>query len=235
MSIVLADCRDREAYDADHVPGAVHLDPETQLSEPTDDPSVGGRHPLPTAETLAATFAIVGIGDETFVLAYDAGAGYAARCWWVLRHLGHDACGTFDLRAYAGPLVGDVPDVTPATFTPRVRDDDTIDASELQERLDDPSLVLVDARAPARWRGEVEPLDPIAGRIPGARNAFFERPLPVGLVDAPELAVYCGSGITAAVVAQRLILAGRADTRLYPGSFSEWCRDPSNPIERGDP
>jgi thiosulfate/3-mercaptopyruvate sulfurtransferase len=110
-----------------------------------------------------------------------------------------------------------------------------IDADEIRARLDDPSLVLVDARAPERWRGDVEPLDPVAGRIPGARNAFFEEPLPDALVDAPELGVYCGSGVTAAVVAQQLVLAGRDDVRLYPGSFSEWCRNPSNPIERGNP
>ncbi len=95
--------------------------------------------------------------------------------------------------------------------------------------------MLLDARAPERWRGDVEPLDPVAGRIPGARNAYFVEPLPDGLLDARELVAYCGSGVTAAVVAQRLMLAGRDDVRLYPGSFSEWCRDPSNPIERGNP
>ena len=106
---------------------------------------------------------------------------------------------------------------------------------EIRTRLGDPSLVLLDARAPERWRGDVEPLDPVAGRIPGARNAYFVEPLPGGLLDARELVAYCGSGVTAAVVAQRLMLAGRDDVRLYPGSFSEWCRDPSNPIERGNP
>ena len=110
-----------------------------------------------------------------------------------------------------------------------------IEAAEIRDRLGDPSLVLVDTRATERWRGDTEPLDPVAGRIPGARNAYFEDPLPDDLVDAPELAVYCGSGVSAAPVVQRLVLAGRDDTRLYPGSFSEWCRDPSNPIERGDP
>jgi thiosulfate/3-mercaptopyruvate sulfurtransferase len=107
---------------------------------------------------------------------------------------------------------------------------------ELRARLDDPSLVLVDTRAPARWRGDTEPLDPVAGRIPGARNVFFEDPvIPADLLEAPELVVYCGSGVSAVPVLQRLIVAGRGDARLYPGSFSEWCRDPSNPIERGSP
>jgi thiosulfate/3-mercaptopyruvate sulfurtransferase len=81
----------------------------------------------------------------------------------------------------------------------------------------------------------VEPLDPVAGRIPGSRNAYFELPLPEDATAPSEVATYCGSGVTAAVIAQRLVLAGREDVRLYPGSFSEWCRDPSNPIERGDP
>ena len=224
------------AYEAGHLPGAVHLDPETELSTPPDDPAVGGRHPLPDPEALAAIFGRVGIGPETFVLAYDDGAGWAARCWWLLRHLGHDLAGTFDVHAYSGPVTSEEPAPSPFTrFVPQVRSGDVIDAAEIRERLGDPSLVLVDARAPERWRGDTEPLDPVAGRIPGARNAFFEAPLPDGLLDAPELGVYCGSGVTAAVVAQRLVLAGRDDVRLYPGSFSEWCRNPSNPIERGDP
>lgn len=233
MSVRLVDCRPRAAYEAGHVPGAVHLDPETELSTPTDDPSVGGRHPLPDPHALAAVLAAKGVGPDTFVLAYDEGGGWAARCWWLLRHLGHDFAGTLDLRAYAGPLATDEPRVERAAFTARIRDDDIAEMDEIRGRLGDPSLVLVDTRAPERWRGDTEPLDPVAGRIPGARSAFFEEPLPEGLLDAPELVVYCGSGVSAAPVVQRLVLAGRDDVRLYPGSFSEWCRDPDNPIERG--
>ena len=99
---VLVDCRPLAAYESGHVPGAVHLDPERDLSAPADDPAVGGRHPLPDPGTLAAAFGAAGIDGSTFVLAYDEGTGWAARCWWLLRHLGHDACGTFDLRAYVG-------------------------------------------------------------------------------------------------------------------------------------
>ena len=235
MSVRLVDCRPRDAYDAGHLPGAVHLDPETELSTPTDDPSVGGRHPLPDPHVLATAFAGAGIDRETFVLAYDEGTGWAARCWWLLRHLGHEAAGTFDPRAYVGPLTTDEPRVERAAFVAHVREDDIAEMDEIRTRLGDRSLVLVDARAPERWRGDSEPLDPVAGRIPGARNAFFEEPLPDGMVDAPELVVYCGSGVTAAPVVQRLVLAGRDDARLYPGSFSEWCRSPENPIERGTP
>jgi thiosulfate/3-mercaptopyruvate sulfurtransferase len=235
VSVRLADCRPREAYEAGHLPGAVHLDPEATLSAATGHPAVGGRHPLPDPHVLGAAFAAAGIGRETFVLALDEGTGWAARCWWLLRHLGHDLCGTLDQRTYAGPLTTDEPHVERAAFVPHVRDDDTIDADEIRARLGDPTLVLYDARAPERWRGDVEPLDPVAGRIPGARNAFFELPLPDDATDAPEVATYCGSGVTACVTAQQLVLAGRDDVRIYPGSFSEWCRDPSNPIERGDP
>ena len=235
MTIRLVDCRPRDAYEAGHLPDAVHLDPETQLSTPTDDPSAGGRHPLPDPHVLATAFAGAGIERRTFVLAYDEGTGWAARCWWLLRHLGHDAAGTFDARAYVGPLTREEPRVERAAFVAHVRDDDVAEMDEIRQRLGDPALVLVDARAPERWRGDTEPLDPVAGRIPGARNAFFEESLPDGLVDAPELVVYCGSGVTAAPIVQRLVLAGRDDARLYPGSFSEWCRNSENPIERGTP
>ena len=189
---------------------------------------------MPDPYALGALFARAGIGPKTFVLAYDDGtSGWAGRCWWLLRHVGHDAAGTFDLRAYEGPLSTEEPRVDRAPFVAHVRDDDTAEMEEMRARLDDPALVLVDARAPERWRGDTEPLDPVAGRIPGARNAYYLAPLPGGLLDAPELVVYCGSGVSAAPVVQRLVLAGRDDVRLYPGSFSEWCRDPSNSIERG--
>jgi thiosulfate/3-mercaptopyruvate sulfurtransferase len=235
VSVRLVDCRPREAYDAGHLPGAVHLDPEMTLSTLPLDPAVGGRHPLPDPHALGAVFAAAGIGPESFVLALDEGTGWAARCWWLLRHLGHDHAGTLDARAYEGPLSTEEPRVERAPFEARVRDDDTIEADEIRARLGDPSLVLLDARSPERWRGDVEPLDPIAGRIPGARNAHYLDPLPADVLDAPELAVYCGSGVSAAPVVLRLALAGREDARLYPGSFSEWCRNPSNPIERGEP
>jgi thiosulfate/3-mercaptopyruvate sulfurtransferase len=236
MDVRLVDARARESYVAGHVPGAVHLEPESDLTGEIGDVS-RGRHPLPDPAELAETFGRAAIDADTFVLAYDEGTGWAARCWWLLRHLGHEAAGTFDLRGYLGLLeTGDAPlRGRPATrFVPRVRTDDVIEAEELLARLGDPSLVLLDARSQPRWRGDTEPLDPVAGRIPGARNAFFEEPLPTGATDAAEVAVYCGSGVTAAVQVQRLVLAGRGDARLYPGSFSEWCRREGYPIERGE-
>ena len=214
------------------MPGAVQLDRERDLTGEIGDAS-RGRHPLPSAAHFAAAASRAGVGADTFVLAYDAGEGWAQRLWWLLRHFGHDAAGTFDLRGYAGPVETDEHHVEAAEFVPRERDDDTITAEEIHTRLGDPTFVLADARSPERWRGDVEPLDPVAGRIPGATNAYFERPLPAVLLDASEVAVYCGSGVTACVPLQRLILAGRDDARLYPGSFSEWCRRNDLPIEKG--
>jgi thiosulfate/3-mercaptopyruvate sulfurtransferase len=235
VSVCLVDVRPRAVYDEGHVPGAVHLDPETELSAIGRDAADGGRHPLPAAEQLEDAFGRAGIADGTFVLALDDGSGWAARCWWLLRHVGHDAAGTLDLKGYAGPLTRELAAARPTTFTARARHDDLISAEEILARLDDPALVLLDARSRARWRGDEEPLDPVAGRIPGARNAFFQEPMPRAAGEPGELVTYCGSGVTACVVAQRLILAGREDVRLYPGSFSEWCRRDGYPIETGDP
>jgi thiosulfate/3-mercaptopyruvate sulfurtransferase len=233
--IRLVDCRSRETFEAGHVPGAVHLDPEADLTGEIGD-AQRGRHPLPETDALAESLGRAGIDEGTFVLACDEGGGWAARCWWLLRHLGHDHAGTLDLRAYAGAIergAGASPQAR--RFTARERTDDVIEADEILARLGDSSLVLLDARSEERWRGDTEPLDPVAGRIPGARNAYFELPLPPGATDPPELAVYCGSGVSACVPLQRLILAGRTDARLYPGSFSEWCRREGFPVERGDP
>jgi len=235
VSLVLVDVRPRSAYEAGHIPGAVHVDPESDLSALGPDASHGGRHPLPSHAQLEEIFSRVGIGADAFVLALDGGTGWAARCWWLLRHVGHDAAGTFDLRWYLGPLSTGASEVTRAEFHSRPRVDDTITAEEILARLDDPALVLLDARSRARWLGDEEPLDPVAGRIPGARHAYFEDALPAGATDPPGLVAYCGSGVTACVVAQKLVLAGREDVRLYPGSFSEWCRREGYPIEKGTP
>lgn len=223
------DCRPREAYLAGHVPGASHADPEHDL---TGDDG-GGRHPLPRAEPFADWASSAGIGPDTLVVAYDDGTGWAARLWWLLRHFGHDAAGVIGLDAWHGPLATGEEQIAPASFAARPRTGDAASSDELLARLGDDSLTLVDARAPERWRGDTEPIDPVAGRIPGARNRYFldESPLPQELLDAPDLVVYCGSGVTACAVLHELHLAGRDDARLYPGSFSEWYA--LGPIERG--
>ena len=161
------------------------------------------------------------------MVAYDhGGAGGAARLWWLLRHYGHDDVavlrGGFD--SWLGPVRGGKEEVEPREFVPRRQTGDTIDSEELSARLGEPGLVVVDARTPERYRGEVEPIDPVAGRIPGAVNWPFGTELPAGITDADEIVVYCGSGITACVDLLALARAGRPDAKLYPGSWSDWCR-----------
>jgi thiosulfate/3-mercaptopyruvate sulfurtransferase len=228
VNVRFVDCRPREAYLAGHIPGAAHADPEVDLTGKVG----GGRHPLPSTESFAAWASAAGIGPRTLVVGYDDDTGWAARLWWLLRHFGHDDAAVLSLDAWHGPLRSGPEALEPAEFVARPREDDTIEADELLGRLGHAGLTLVDARAPERWRGDVEPIDPVAGRIPGARNRFFqdEAPLPQELLDAEELVVYCGSGVTACAVLHELFLAGREDARLYPGSFSEWYS--LGPIER---
>jgi thiosulfate/3-mercaptopyruvate sulfurtransferase len=228
VDVRFVDCRSRDEYLAGHIPGAAFADGERDLTGSEG----GGRHPLPAAEAFAAWASQAGIAPETLVVAYDDGNGWAARLWWLLRHFGHDSAAVLHVDAWHGPLRAGEEQIEPAVFTPRPRSDDVATAEELLERSGDPRLVLVDARAPERWRGGVEPIDPVAGRIPGARNRFFldKRPLPQELLEADELVVYCGSGVTACVVLHDLHLSGRDDARLYPGSFSEWYK--LGPVER---
>jgi thiosulfate/3-mercaptopyruvate sulfurtransferase len=215
--------RGRELYLAGHIPGASFLDVDEDLSAP---PGRGGRHPLPSAEQFARAASRAGIGAGVFVVAYGSMGG-AERLWWLLRHFGHDDCAVLELNGWLGPLRAGAEDVEPARFEPRPREDDTVSAGELAERLDE--LVLVDARVPERFRGEPNAIDRVPGRIPGALNAPWNQPLP----DLPdgELVAYCGSGVTSSVTVHRLALAGR-DAKLYPGSWSEW-EQLDLPVERG--
>jgi thiosulfate/3-mercaptopyruvate sulfurtransferase len=230
MEIRFVDCRDGAAYLEAHLPGAAHADPERDLTG-TDG---GGRHPLPTAEAFGAWASAAGIGPGTFVVAYDEGTGWAARLWWLLRHFGHDDAAVLQADAWQGSWQSGEVGLARAEFVARPRSDDTISAEQLLARLGDERLVLVDARAPERFRGEVEPLDRIAGRIPGARNLFFPKafPPPPDLLEAPDLVAYCGSGVTACAVVLALHRSGRPDARLYPGSWSEWS-ELGNPVETG--
>jgi thiosulfate/3-mercaptopyruvate sulfurtransferase len=225
--------RGRELYLEGHVPGASFLDVERDLSAPPSSP--GGRHPLPAEDDFARAAGAAGIGAGVFVVAYDQGMnGGAARLWWLLRHFGHDDVAVLEggMGAWLGPLRSGEEELQPAELTPQARTGDTIGAEELAARLGEPGLTVVDARLPERYRGEVEPIDPVAGRIPGAVNAPYPEPLPSGLAEAEELVAYCGSGITAAVALLRLAQAGREDAKLYPGSWSDWSGR-GLPSERG--
>jgi thiosulfate/3-mercaptopyruvate sulfurtransferase len=204
------------------VPGASFLDVDSDLAA---EPGPRGRHPLPDAKRFAQAASRAGIADGVFVVAYGTMGG-AERLWWLLRHFGHDDCAVIDLDGWRGPLRAGEEAIEAADFTLRPRDDDTIEADELAQRLDE--LVIVDARLPSRWRGEENPIDKKPGRIPGALNAPWNEP-PDELPDG-EVVAYCGSGVTATVVLHRLHLAGR-DGKLYPGSWSEW-EQRDLPVER---
>jgi thiosulfate/3-mercaptopyruvate sulfurtransferase len=217
--------RGRELYLEGHIPGASFLDVDAHLAAP---PGPAGRHPLPSPAAFAVAASRAGIGAGVFVVAYGTSGG-AERLWWLLRHFGHDDCAVIELESWHGPLHAGDEQIERAEFVPRPRRDDTIEADELAAALGDPDVVVVDARAAERYRGEPNAIDRVPGRIPGALNAPWNEPLP----ELPEgrLVAYCGSGITASVVLHRLALAGR-EGRLYPGSWSEW-EQRELPVERG--
>jgi thiosulfate/3-mercaptopyruvate sulfurtransferase len=246
---VVVDCRwalgspgaGRSAWEEGHIPSAHFLDVEEDLSRP---PQPGeGRHPLPEPDDFARAAADAGIGAESYVVAYDeAGEGGASRLWWLLRHFGHERAAVLDggLRAWraAGGPLDDVPPrpwVNGPPFVPRERRGDVADARELVDVVFDEKLTVVDARVPTRFRGENEPIDPVAGHIPGAVNVAFASVAPEGrylpaeelrtLLDpghGREIVAYCGSGVTATSLVLAAEVAG-IPARLYPGSWSEWC------------
>jgi thiosulfate/3-mercaptopyruvate sulfurtransferase len=215
--------RGQELYLAGHIPGASFLDVDEDLAAP---PGAGGRHPLPGEAAFANAASRAGIEAGVFVIAYG-NMGGAERLWWLLRHFGHDGCAVLDLDGWLGPLRAGGEELAAAAFEPRPRSDDTIDADELAARLEE--LVVIDARQPARFRGEPNPIDRVPGRVPGAVNAPWDASFPE--LPQGDLVAYCGSGVTACVVLHRLALAGH-DAKLYPGSWSEW-EQRDLPVESG--
>jgi len=231
--------RARRRYLEGHIPGAAFLDLERELSDTSLPAELAGRHPLPDAGRFAQAAGRAGIGPDTLAVAYDENmTGGAARLWWLLRHFGHEHVAVLDggLASWLGPLARGEEEIEPAAFTPRERSGDLVTTEELLERLGDPRLCLVDARTPDRFRGRTSGLDPVAGRIPGAVNLPYtlgvSAPIPPRVLEAEEIVCYCGSGVTACVALLALERAGRADARLYPGSWSEWSRK-GLPAERG--
>jgi thiosulfate/3-mercaptopyruvate sulfurtransferase len=222
----------RELYLAGHIPGAAFLDVERDLSAP---PVQGGaRHPLPSAEAFAAAAGRAAIGPGVFVVAYGSGGG-PERLWWLLRHFGHDAVAVLagGIDAWLGPLSAGHEEVEPAVFEPRARTGDTLDAEGVAAKVGVPGVAFVDARLPARFRGEPNPVDRVPGRIPGAVNVPWDGDgeLPPSLLEAEEVIVYCGSGVTACVPLLALARAGRPDAKLYAGSWSDW-ESRGLPVER---
>jgi thiosulfate/3-mercaptopyruvate sulfurtransferase len=242
----------RELFEAGHIPGAVHLDMDRDLAAA---PGIGGRHPLPSPEAFAKAMSRAGIGPGTRVVAYDDGDGLgAARLWWELRHFGHDNVAVLDggIKAWqaAGQPVESGPGTapSPAKFDARARTDDVLDTEEVRQALAAGTIHLLDARAPERWRGEVEPVDPKPGRIPGSINAPAGANLEgghlrapdalqaqygqLGVLDGKPIVASCGSGVSACVDLLALEVAGVRGAKLYPGSYSGWLAN-GLPEEKG--
>jgi thiosulfate/3-mercaptopyruvate sulfurtransferase len=240
----------RAEYAVGHIPGAAFVDLDADLADP---PGAGGRHPLPSADRFTAAMRVSGVSGDRAVVAYDAVAGLAAaRAWWLLRYFGHPNVRLLDggLSAWTqigGKLEAGQPAISPGTFTAEPEHMPVVDADRAAALAR--TGVLLDARAPARFRGETEPIDPVAGHIPGARNrptatnigadGSFAAPAQLreafaalGVTGETETAAYCGSGVTAAHLVLALELAG-IPAALYPGSWSEWVTDPDRPVATG--
>jgi thiosulfate/3-mercaptopyruvate sulfurtransferase len=253
---VVLDCRwalaggaDRAGYERGHLPGAVFVDLDRELAGP---PGRGGRHPLPEPEVFQAAMRRAGVRADREVVAYDQGEpGGAARAWWLLGWFGHPDARVLDggLPAWVAaglPLTIEVPDPAPGDFTARPGGRPLLDAAGAARVA--ATGVLLDARAPARYEGREEPVDPVAGHIPGARSA----PMPDllashglappatlrhllqrhGVTRATPVGAYCGSGVVAAHLALALEVAG-FPAALYAGSWSDWITDPSRPVATG--
>ena len=227
------------AYHAGHIPGAVYVNLEVHLSD-----TVGpGRHPLPTRQAFAETMEGIGFGEEQLIVAYDdRGGGIAARLWWMLRDIGHGGVRVLDGGIAAWQAAGhaietDLPARNPATMTVRPSATRQLDRDELRSRLG--AVTLLDAREPERYRGEEEPIDPIAGHIPTALSASVmdnltgeetfldaeqlrDRFTRLGVETDRDTVVYCGSGVTACHNALAMARAGLPEPILYPGSWSDW-------------
>jgi thiosulfate/3-mercaptopyruvate sulfurtransferase len=245
----------RECFTKGHLPHGVYALLEEDLSGPRLPWS--GRHPLPDPLTLAATFGRLGIETNTQVIAYDDSNGmYAARLWWLLRWLGHTQVAVLDggLAAWlaaGGQLVTEQSQPKPTQFITQPARNRPVTADDVAMGLEDQHVLVLDARSAERFAGQVEPLDPRPGHIPGATNHFYGNNLDLsgrflpaealrarfgqvlGSFEPEEVISMCGSGVTACHNLLALEIAGLTGARLYPGSYSEWCRDSARPVALG--
>ncbi len=256
---IVVDCRfdlanpaaGREQYQSGHLPGALYVHLDEQLSSPITPTT--GRHPLPVAATLASQFGEWGIAADSQIVAYDnSGGAFASRFWWLARWLGHDRVAVLDggitaWQAAGHALTTDLPNASPTTFVAHIDDSLWVTSESVAERLD--AIQLIDAREAERFRGEVEPIDPVAGHIPSAINLPFKAnldnsgyflakeklserfaPLLESSTELPIVAM-CGSGVTACHNLLAMHVAGIDNAKLYAGSWSEWIRDRRRAVE----
>jgi thiosulfate/3-mercaptopyruvate sulfurtransferase len=253
--VVIVDCRfsladpqlGQRQYEAGHIPGAWYLHLDQDLSSPVQ--RHGGRHPLPKWDAFCQRLESMGLASDpplgpTQVVVYDDSRfAFAARFWWMLKYLGHDAVavldggwGAWQRGGYA--VSADLPKPRTGQFIPRPQADWIVDIHQVRQRQDQPGVRLIDSREPARYRGEVEPIDPVAGHIPGASNQPWQavsttegylHPVTTqatvwdNLENAEEVIVYCGSGVTACVNLLSQAVAGNPLAKLYVGGWSDWC------------
>ena len=261
-NLVAIDCRHaltdftlgRRLYDESHLPGAFFMDVEEDLAGPKTGKN--GRHPLPDPERFAQRLRSFGVDDATQVVAYDAGADiFAARLWFLARWIGHDAAAILDGGFAVWSALGFpvTPSPPPATREGRLsvhlHPELLVDADFVLAKLGSETMQLLDARAAERFSGEVEPIDPVGGHIPGAKNRWFKENFeddgrlksPQRLRDEfvrggfdPKRTIHqCGSGVSAAVNQLAMVHAGLEGSRVYNGSWSEWVADPSRPVAKG--
>lgn len=262
-AVLVLDCRfdlmntraGEQAYAEGHIPGALYTHLDRDLSGPITPTT--GRHPLPAINTWAATLGQLGIDNDTQVVAYDANSGMtAARVWWMLRWLGHDNVAVLSggLQAWtqAGLPISQIPGkAEPKQFVAKPRMDMLVTAQNVMELVKRSDWRVLDARAAERFRGEVEPIDPVAGHIPGAQSFPFAANLnsnaellasselqtrfaaALGDVSSDHTIAMCGSGVTACHLLLAMEHAGLHGGKLYAGSWSEWIRDPSRPVVKG--
>jgi thiosulfate/3-mercaptopyruvate sulfurtransferase len=245
----------REAYAAGHIPGARFVSLDDDLAGAKNGSN--GRHPLPSVEALAALFSRLGISDGKQVVVYDSAQSmYAGRAWWCLKWLGHEAVAVLDgalgkWQLDGRPLSTEMPTVKPAVFTPRIDAGIKVDADYVSARMKDGGARIIDARAPDRYDGSAETIDPVGGHIPGAVNRFWKSNVnpdgtfkPAAVLRAEfeallagkaptEVIQQCGSGVTALHNFVAMEIAGLSGSKLYPGSWSEWCADPTRPVAKG--
>ena len=259
-NVVIVDCRfsladpqlGHRQYLEGHIPGAYYLDLNQDLASPVQPH--GGRHPLPEISTLAAKLSQMGVTAETLVVAYDDSRfAFASRLWWLLKYMGHDRIAILDggFSAYqaAGlPTTQEVSAQRSGTFVPKLRPTLIVDRGGVQQRQDQPTIKLIDSREGDRYRGEREPIDPVAGHIPGAVNYPWQQvtdeegrllsPQELqqywsDIAIADEVIVYCGSGVTACVNLFASEEAGIQTGKLYVGSWSDWCSYPLDSLSNG--